>query len=288
MFLTTSIDTTQDICLNIDEVKEIFVQDGVTIIISVNSGKIYKVTQTLAQIIAQAPRNLFVQVTGTDGVEYLLFDYRILQITAQGTGSRITFKNGGTPRNVTQTPDQIVQSYREGSTAFIPSGPTAARPAAPYQGQAYIDTDINDSLIYYIGSDWVNVTGANTLTSAFKIRGGFTVNATLHASAIAQIDSATQGVLLVPRMTAAQRAAIPTPATGLMVYQTDGAAGIWHYNGATWLEQGANSTAIVLQSGATGSRPGLPVIGQMYLDTTIGLTITYDGADWTNATGAIV
>ena len=51
------------------------------------------------------------------------------------------------------------------------------------------------------------------------------------ASAILDISSTDKG-LLVPRMTANQRAGINDPATGLIVYQTDEAMG-FYYNGGT-------------------------------------------------------
>ena len=50
--------------------------------------------------------------------------------------------------------------------------------------------------------------------------------------------SATDKGFLPPRMTAAQRASISTPAVGLMVYQTDGTAGVYVYDGSNWLHQG--------------------------------------------------
>jgi hypothetical protein len=56
---------------------------------------------------------------------------------------------------------------------------------------------------------------------------------TAHASAILDLKSNNQGVL-VPRMTASQRGLIASPATGLMVYQTDTPAGFYFYNGTTW------------------------------------------------------
>jgi len=49
--------------------------------------------------------------------------------------------------------------------------------------------------------------------------------------------SATDKGFLPPRMTAAQRAAILSPAIGLMVYQTDGTAGLYVFNGANWIHQ---------------------------------------------------
>jgi hypothetical protein len=56
---------------------------------------------------------------------------------------------------------------------------------------------------------------------------------TPNASAQLDIASTTKG-LLAPRMTFAQRSAIASPATGLLVYQTDFFAGFYYYNGSVW------------------------------------------------------
>jgi hypothetical protein len=56
------------------------------------------------------------------------------------------------------------------------------------------------------------------------------------ASAALELSATDKG-FLPPRMTAAQRMAIATPATGLMVYQTDGTLGLYAYNGSKWLHQ---------------------------------------------------
>jgi hypothetical protein len=53
------------------------------------------------------------------------------------------------------------------------------------------------------------------------------------ASAQLQVDSTTKG-FLPPRMTAAQRTAIGTPAIGLMVYQTDGTEGLYIFRSTGW------------------------------------------------------
>tara|TARA_R110001632_G_scaffold24379_1_gene68093 strand:- start:156 stop:944 length:789 start_codon:yes stop_codon:yes gene_type:complete len=58
------------------------------------------------------------------------------------------------------------------------------------------------------------------------------------ASAALDITSTTGG-LLVPRMTETQRDAISPAATGLMIYQTDGTAGFYYYNGSSWATLGA-------------------------------------------------
>lgn len=49
-------------------------------------------------------------------------------------------------------------------------------------------------------------------------------------SAMLDVQSTSKG-LLIPRMTEAQRSAVATPANGLMVYQTDGATGLYIYDG---------------------------------------------------------
>jgi len=67
------------------------------------------------------------------------------------------------------------------------------------------------------------------------------------ASAALDITSTTGG-LLVPRMTETQRDAITSAATGLMIYQTDGTAGFYYYNGSSWAEVGATSKTYSLNT----------------------------------------
>jgi hypothetical protein len=80
------------------------------------------------------------------------------------------------------------------------------------------------------------------------------------ASAALDVKSTTQG-LLIPRMTKAQRETInmvgglSTPATGLMVYQTDNTPGFYFYNGTAWAS--LNSGGQQLANGTAG--------GQVYL-----------------------
>jgi hypothetical protein len=67
------------------------------------------------------------------------------------------------------------------------------------------------------------------------------------ASSVLDITSTTKG-LLIPRMLAGDRTAIDTPATGLMVYQTDGTAGFYYYNGSSWSEVAATSKTYSLST----------------------------------------
>ena len=64
------------------------------------------------------------------------------------------------------------------------------------------------------------------------------------ASSLLEVKSTTKGIL-IPRMTATQRNAIATPATGLLVYQTDGTTGFYYYSSG-WkrliTSSGANTT----------------------------------------------
>jgi len=79
-----------------------------------------------------------------------------------------------------------------------------------------------------------------------------TSGAAANTTAILDVASTTQGMLL-PRMTTAQRTAISSPATGLLVYQTDGTAGFYYYTGSAWVAYISSSTTA---GGAlTGSYP---------------------------------
>ncbi|MEP7232820.1 MAG: hypothetical protein ABI691_21350 [Ginsengibacter sp.] len=66
---------------------------------------------------------------------------------------------------------------------------------------------------------------------------------TLTPDASAQLDiSSTDKGMLVPRMTSAQRNAVVTPATGLLIYQTDNTPGFYFYNGSSWASVAGSAT----------------------------------------------
>ncbi|GEM_PF-2088571 len=72
------------------------------------------------------------------------------------------------------------------------------------------------------GSVWAQNVGINA------------TGATPDVSAILDVSANNRG-LLIPRMTQAQRNAISTPATSLLIYQTDNNPGFYFYNGSTWV-----------------------------------------------------
>ena len=58
---------------------------------------------------------------------------------------------------------------------------------------------------------------------------------TPEASAALDVTS-TEGGILIPRLTETQRDAIASPATGLMIFQTDETTGFYFYDGAAWAQ----------------------------------------------------
>lgn len=106
-----------------------------------------------------------------------------------------------------------------------------------------------------------------------------------HPSSILEVKS-TDGGMLVPRMTKAQRDSIPGPAEGLILYQTNGASGFWWYNGTAWTRIGEHS----------GHYVGEPFAGGIifYLDETgkHGLIVSADDLSdawmWSNVSNVLI
>ena len=81
-----------------------------------------------------------------------------------------------------------------------------------------------------------------------------TTGATAHSSAILDLSSSNQGVL-VPRMTETEKNAISAPANGLLIYQTSPVAGFWYFDGSQWTQAigPAGSTGPTGPTGPAGS-----------------------------------
>ncbi|MCF8450877.1 MAG: hypothetical protein K9G49_13475, partial [Taibaiella sp.] len=74
-----------------------------------------------------------------------------------------------------------------------------------------------------------------------------------NSSAMLDVKSTTKG-MLVPRMTAVQKNAISSPATGLLIYQTDSVAGFYYYSGTFWKEIADGATDWVPSFGTNNIR----------------------------------
>ncbi|MFI5172389.1 MAG: tail fiber domain-containing protein [Chitinophagales bacterium] len=83
-----------------------------------------------------------------------------------------------------------------------------------------------------------------------------------NSSSLLEMVSTSKGIL-IPRMTKAQRNAIATPATGLLIYQTNAGPGFYYYSGTAW-------TAV------SGSGNDWKLTGNSGTDTSINFIGTID------------
>ncbi len=82
-----------------------------------------------------------------------------------------------------------------------------------------------------------------------------TSGAAANTSSMLDVTSTTKG-MLIPRMTAAQKLAISSPATGLMIFQTDGTSGFYYYDGAAWTTMGGGGSKAFVITGFEHTLPG--------------------------------
>jgi hypothetical protein len=100
--------------------------------------------------------------------------------------------------------------------------------SSPFPNDAFFYTN-KSNLDFYANADRkLRIFGT---TGNIQIQNGGTF--TDVASSILTLNSTSKG-FLVSRMTSAQRVAIASPATGLLVYQTDGTEGFYVYSGGSW------------------------------------------------------
>ena len=112
-----------------------------------------------------------------------------------------------------------------------------------------IGVDNSDADKFKIGTSALENNTAITIDGSQKVGVGTT---TPHTSAKLDVSSTTQG-FLPPRMTQSQRNAIESPAAGLMVYQTDGTAGNYYFNGSAWVYIiNATTGTLPVANGGTG------------------------------------
>jgi hypothetical protein len=109
---------------------------------------------------------------------------------------------------------------------------------------------------FWNGSAWV-------LNSGFLFNNGSQIGIGTGApnvSSLLDITSTTKG-LLIPRMTSAQRSAIASAATGLIVYQTDGITGFYYFDGTQWLRTANGAGTAWSITGNAGTNPTTNFLG---------------------------
>lgn len=88
-----------------------------------------------------------------------------------------------------------------------------------------------------------------------------------NTSSALDITSTNSG-LLIPRMDLSDRNAIGTPATGLLIFQTDNTPGFYYYNGTAWVAFGAITTSTLVF-------PALPIPALSTATTGAGSDFTF-------------
>ena len=177
------------------------------------------------------------------------------KLLAQATGNVLFWDNTNLRLGVnTATP---AQTLSVAGTAIITGATTLSNYASTRI--PYFDTSglivVSDGFTWTKNVTFPTTTGILSVTGEIDVVG--TVNAgavyagpsTIAASAVLQADSTTQGAL-IPRMTNAQKLAISSPATGLLVYDTD-LTEISYYDGAAWQSSNAlDGTPLPITSGS--------------------------------------
>ena len=109
------------------------------------------------------------------------------------------------------------------------------------------------------------------------------------ASAQLDITSTSKG-LLMPRVTSLQRSAIASPATGLLVFQTDGSSGFYYYSGSAWVNLSAIALPVSVTNGGTGASTASAGLNNLLPSQTgnSGYSLTTDGTNASWAAAAMV
>jgi hypothetical protein len=97
-------------------------------------------------------------------------------------------------------------------------------------------------------------------------------------SSMLDVKSTSKGIL-IPRMTQSQRNLISSPATGLLIYQTDNTVGFYYYDGSIWVKTATASDATY----TAGS--GIGISGNVITNNSPDQTVSLTSGGATTITG---
>lgn len=160
-----------------------------------------------------------------------IWDDGNIGINVAGTNSGFKLDVNGTARvqsTLTVSGNQILFSANPSNTYIIQQMGTGL---ALFSAAACMQIQVNT-----FPKIIVRDTGASR-ASTLIVGDNVSTSEAAHSSALLEVRSSDAYVrgFLPPRMTSAQRTAIATPATGLMVYQTDGTEGLYIYKSTGWV-----------------------------------------------------
>jgi hypothetical protein len=139
-------------------------------------------------------------------------------------------------QNGTGSADNITNLFEGRNTAT--STTSFIRADGLISGSSVAAVSISATTYYGIPSSTFSggtVTGPTNFTNGLTGNTILAGSGSINSSAVLEASSTTQG-FLPPRMTEAQRNSISTPATGLMVYQTDGDEGLYINKSFGWVQ----------------------------------------------------
>jgi hypothetical protein len=171
-------------------------------------------------------------IAGLDGVESL---QNLIQTSVESAGINCT--NGGV----------LIESG-------IDSNANGSLDPAEITNSEYVcngllpDGDAVGNTTFWNGTEWV-VDDNHLYNDGENVMIG---TQTVEESAALAVESTQQGILL-PRMTLTERDAIESPATSLLIFQTDDTPGFYYFNGTEWVNLASSNTNNNTNNGSGGS-----------------------------------
>jgi hypothetical protein len=157
-----------------------------------------------------------------------------ITVTKSSASIKVIETGGGDVRMTAGGATGYIGTYNNNSLQLVQNGSVAL----------FVDTSRNvgigttspTSALQVVGRTKTSELHASNGNAIYTNQGSIAMGTSqVDASAVLNIVSTTKGVLF-PRMTETQRTAISSPATGLIVYQTDSTEGLYIYKSTGWTQ----------------------------------------------------